>query len=150
MANLSPNSSGSTAAVGESMATGSAGQQGSAGAAGGGNARRRRAGKVESHYGVRTMKYYQVTKAEIDELSTVGWLSSIFLAAGSLLAGFTWDIVLALSSGTGTNETQSSAFLRGLQWPILSAAAICLLLALGLAIFRLVRANKIKAETVFD
>lgn len=94
------------------------------------------------------MKYYNVTQGEMTELSTLGGLVTFFVALGTFLAGMSWDMGLTL--GTATLEGTQKATLQALQTPTIIGAAVCILLAVGLGIWRIIRGFTIRGETRFD
>jgi hypothetical protein len=106
------------------------------------------AGRAQFEHGLRKMRLYQVTSGEIAELSTLGKLTTLFVAVGTFLAGVTWDVGLTLN--TANLETAKSSFLAGLQLPTGIGAVACLVLAVGLAIWRAVRTKDIKDENHYD
>lgn len=94
------------------------------------------------------MRYYAITKGEMTELSTLGGLTTFFIAIGTFLAGMSWDMGLALS--TASLEKTQQITLQAIQPATITGAVGCLLIALGLGIWRLVRGAAIRSETRFD
>ena len=109
----------------------------------------RRSAKVDNVYGRREMKYFNVTDSELSELGTLSLFTTLFIAVGSLMAGFAWDLWLSLDLATNANESAVNILKIGRNLATASAI-ICYAIA-GILFWRQRdKAHKIKCETQFD